>query len=111
MESHQIISHDLLGSHLVSGSGSSAPGRILSANTLLQATFKQTDTGALRVSLDSSPPALPLMISYQCKNMVLNYLQQLYQNYGGSSNPESYALLALRFLPRPFLQFNTDSFA
>ena len=110
VESHLIHSHSLLGSHLVSSTGSSGPGRTLSANSLVQATYKQTDTAAVRAGLESRPPPIPLIISHQCKNMVLNYLQQLYQNYGGSSNPESYALLALRFLPRPFLQFNTDSF-
>ena len=53
---------------------------------------------------------LPVMISQQCKAMVLNYLEKLYQFYGGQAEPQSYAKLALRFLPRPFLQFNTDSF-
>ena len=110
LESHLVHSHASLGSHLISSTGSSGPGRTLSANTLLQATYKQTDTAVVRSGLASSPRALPLMISQQCKNLVLNYLEKLYQFYGGRAEPESYARLALRFLPRPFLQFNTDSF-
>ena len=110
VESHLVHSHPLLGSHLISSTGSSGPGRTLSANSLLQATYKQTDTAAVRASLESRPPALPLIISQQCKAMVLNYLEKLYQFYGGRAEPQSYAKLALRFLPRPFLQFDTDSF-
>ena len=110
VESHVIHSHPLLGSQLISSTGSSEPGRTLSANTLLQATYKQTDTAAVRASLESRPTVLPVMISLQCKAMVLNYLEKLYQFYGGQTEPQSYAKLALRFLPRPFLQFNTDSF-
>ena len=110
VESHVIHSHPLLGSQLISSTGSSEPGRTLSANTLLQATYKQTDTAAVRASLESRPTVLPVMISQQCKAMVLNYLEKLYQFYGGRAEPQSYAKLALRFLPRPFLQFDTDSF-
>ena len=110
VESHVVHSHALLGSQLISSTGSSGPGRTLSANTVVQATYKQTDTAAVRASLESRPPVLPLIISPQCKNMVLNYLEKLYQFYGGRANPQSYAKLALRFLPRPFLQFDTDSF-
>ena len=110
VESHMIHSHPSLGSHLISSTGTSGPGRTLSANTLLQATYKQSDTAAVRASLASRPNPLPLMISLQCKTMVLNYLEKLYQYYGGQAEPQSYAKLALRFLPRPFLQFNTDFF-
>ena len=110
LESHLVHSHASLGSHLISSTGSSGPGRTLSANTLLQATYKQSDTAAVRASLASRPTPLPLMISPQCKTMVLNYLEKLYQYYGGQAEPQSYARLALRFLPRPFLQFDTDFF-
>ena len=111
VESHMIHSHPSLGSHLISSTGTSGPGRTLSANTLLQATYKQSDTAAVRASLTSRPTtALPLIISPQCKTMVLNYLEKLYQYYDGQADPQSYAKLALRFLPRPFLQFDTDSF-
>ena len=110
VESHEIHSHPLLGSQLISSTGTSGEGRTLSANSLLQATYKQTDTAAVRASLESRPRPLPAMISPQCKSLVLNYLEKLYQFYGGQAEPQSYAKLALRFLPRPFLQFNTDSF-
>ena len=110
VESHLIHSHPLLGSQLISSTGTSGAGRTLSANSLLQATYKQTDTAAVRASLESRPKRLPAMISPQCKSLVLNYLEKLYQFYGGQAEPQSYAKLALRFLPRPFLQFNTDSF-
>ena len=79
VESHVVHSHVLLGSQLISSTGSSGPGRTLSANTVVQATYKQTDTAAVRASLESRPPVLPLIISPQCKNMVLNYLEKLYQ--------------------------------
>ena len=110
VESHLIHSHPLLGSQLISSTGTSGAGRTLSANSLLQATYKQTDTAAVRASLESRPKRLPAMISPQCKSLVLNYLEKLYQFYGGQAEPQSYAKLALRFLPRPFLQFDTDSF-
>ena len=110
VESHNILSHSLLGSELISSAGVPAPGRILSANTLLPATYKQTDTAAIREDLETSPSPLPLIISDQCKDMALNYVEELYQAYHGTDDPDSYARLALRLLPRPFLQFNTDSF-
>ena len=110
VESHNILSHSLLGSQLISSTGVPAPGRILSANTLLQATYKQTDIASVREELDTSPGPLPLMLSEQCKDMALNYVEELYQAQGGVEDPDSYAKLALRLLPRPFLQFDTDSF-
>ena len=110
VESHVIHSHPLLPSQLISSTGRSGPGVTLSANTLLQATYKQTDTAAVRASLESRSTVVPAMISQQCKAMVLNYLEKLYQFYAGRADPQSYAKLALRFLPRPFLQFDTDSF-
>ena len=43
VESHNILSHPMMGSPLISSTGMPAPGRILSANSLLQPTYKQVD--------------------------------------------------------------------
>lgn len=91
VQSHNILSHSLLGSELISTSGVPAPGRILSANSLLQATYKQTDIAAVREELNASPVPQPLMISEECKDMVLSYVERLYHSHGGPEDPKTFA--------------------
>jgi len=110
IESHNILNHPKMVSPLISSMGVPAPGRTLSANSLLQPTYKQTDTALVREELSANPAPRSLSISGQCKDMALNYAEKLYNTSGGPEDPMSFAKMALRLLPRPFLNLDIDSF-
>ena len=83
---------------------------MLTPNSLLQTTYKQTNmTNVRQVTGDTSP--VPVIIDQLCMSMVLAYTNKLYDDFNGPDAPELYSKLALRIMPRPLLDFNPEIFS
>ena len=112
--SHEVLSDPLLPALLITTTGIPFAPLIstgLTANTVMQALYKQSNVEAIRTEVSEKLTPIPKFLSTDCKTMVTNYANKLYYGQAGPSSPEQFAKLLLRLIPRPYLHYNTDSFS
>merc|ERR1719352_1483516 len=111
--SHEVLSDPLLQGLLISTTGIPFAPLLstgLTANTVMQALYKQSNVEAIRTAVSEKLTPIPKFISTGCKTMVTEYANQLY--YGeGPSSPEQFAKLLLRLMPRPYLKYDPTTFS
>eukprot|EP00092_Neocalanus_flemingeri_P035205 GFUD01038309.1.p1 GENE.GFUD01038309.1~~GFUD01038309.1.p1 ORF type:complete len:2685 (-),score=552.78 GFUD01038309.1:99-8153(-) len=110
---HQVLFHSSLQSQLITTSGitPSFHSTGLSANTVMQALYKQSNVSTIRSEVANNLTPIPSFISEQCRQMVTDYAGKLYDQQRGPATPEMYAKLLLRLLPRPYLEYSTSTFS
>jgi len=109
--SHDVFSHPSLETILLSTTGKPFPhlSTGVTANTVMQALYKQSNVGTIRSQVVDKLTPMPSYISLQCSQMVTDYATRLFKD--SQTSVEMYAKLLLRLLFRPYIQFSTSSFS
>ena len=109
--SHDVFTHPSLETILLSTTGKPFPhlSTGVTANTVMQALYKQSNVGTIRSQVVDKLTPMPSYISLQCSQMVTDYATRLFKD--SQTSVEMYAKLLLRLLFRPYIQFSTSSFS